>query len=65
MPEQPVPVFEEPGMLARGELVAWARQSDVDDLDNAAGVGLERHDTVAQIDRLLEIMCDEQHRLTL
>ncbi len=65
MPEQPVPVFEEPRMLAGGELVARTRQSDVDDLDDAPGVGLERHHAVAEIDRLLEIVGDEQHGLTL
>src|ERR1700755_430889 len=52
--EEVVTMGEEHWILARGELVARPRQPDIDRLGDAAGIGRERHDAIAAIDRLLE-----------
>ncbi len=50
---------QETRVLARGELIARARQPDLDDGGDTAGIGGERHHPVAEIDRLFEIVGDE------
>src|SRR6185312_825043 len=58
--EQLAAQAQELGILAGGELVARPRQLDGEDLGDAAGVGVERDDPVAEIDRLVEVVGDEQ-----
>ena len=50
---------EEERLLARRQLVARPLQPDRQRLDDAAGIGGQRDDAVAEIDRFLEIVGDE------
>ena len=49
-------------MFAGGELVARRGQMNVEHLRDTAGVGVERDDTVAEIDRFLKIVRNEHDR---
>src|SRR4051812_35123026 len=61
-PEKPVPVLEEACVLARLELASGPRNRHGDVLHDAAGVGAEHDHPVAEIDRLLQVMRDEDDR---
>jgi hypothetical protein len=59
--EQLAPQAQELGVLACGELIARARQGNVHHAGDAARVGVERDDAVTQVQRLLQVVGDEQH----
>src|SRR5437899_9380795 len=60
MVEQYVAKPKEFRMLARLQLIAWPCQSDRDDVGQAARIGFERKHAIAEIDRLIKIMRDEE-----
>ena len=57
--EQPVAMREKARILARRELVARPRQVDIDLSTMLAGDAAEHDDAIAEIDRLFEIVGDE------